>query len=390
MKQYKLIETYPGSPKLGKIATFYREVGMYCVDNNAYYSKEYIENNPKFWQVIIENAYEIISIRVGKDGKPSDSYKDGKYLWTGAPLIGYRTIDELELEWPDHEIIIHSVKRMSDGEIFTIGDTVKYNGECQYSPFSIDNFFLSSVNTILVRSYENQIVELLRDVVKSKSYEILSFKIPGNDHWFANLQHNGMYGGWSEDHALNQLSKGIWSIHSVKRLSDYEVFTIGDKLIDTTNLNSGSFTLKEIEFECAPADKGTGKLTFVHDHHPGLGKWINLENLKKVTPVFTTYDGVSVFTGDTYHSVLINHLAYRGPFVCRAAASGWVSYTNPRTCKTFSTKESAESYILLNKPCLSVNEMLPVFGKYIQDNSALALTKLANELTEIVKNNIKK
>jgi len=388
MKQYKLIETYPGSPDLGKIASFYRETGMYCVDNKAFYSKEYVESNPKFWQLIIDNRYEIVSVRVGKDGKPSDSYKDGKYLWSGDGLPKYRTIDELELEWPDHKIIIHSVKRMSDGEIFTIGDIVKYNGECHYSPFSIDNLFISSVDTILVRSRENQIVELLRDVVKSKSYEILSFKIPGNDHWFANLQHNGMYGGWSADHALNQLSKGIWSIHSVKRLSDSEVFTIGDKLIDTTNLNSGSFTLKEIEFECAPADKGTGKLTFVHDH-PGLGKWINLEHLNKVTPMFTTYDGVLVFAGDTYHSVIIGDLVYKGPFVCPTETS-WGSYTNPRTCKTFSTKESAESYILLNKPCLSVNEMLPVFGKYIQDNSALALTKLANELTEIVKNNIKK
>lgn len=54
------------------------------------------------------------------------------------------------------------------------------------------------------------------------------------------------------------------SIYSIKRLSDNEVFSLGDELVDTFNRNHGKFTLKEIEFEKAPCDKGTGKLSFVH------------------------------------------------------------------------------------------------------------------------------
>ena len=79
--KYKLIRTYPGSLKLNTIIEIHPE------QETGYYSE-----NIQFWQEVIEKDYEILAT-VGDN----DSLKQ----------------------------TIYSVKRLSDGEIFTIGDTVK-------------------------------------------------------------------------------------------------------------------------------------------------------------------------------------------------------------------------------------------------------------------------
>lgn len=127
MSKYKLIKCYPGSLELSTIVEYYPNWNMYGICNNCLYDKQLIENNPEFWEKIIE-----------------------------------------------------------------------------------------------------------------KDYEILSFKIPGNDHWRVTLQTNGMYDGWSAHHALNESRKGNWSIYQVRRLSDGEIFTVGDagRSISITKLKS--------------------------------------------------------------------------------------------------------------------------------------------------------
>ena len=87
MKSYKLIKEYPASPKLGFIV-FERHCGMYHnIDTGNMYGSQMIENQPEYWEEVIEKDYEILISRV-------------------VP----------------QEIL--SVKRLSDGEVFTIGDRI--------------------------------------------------------------------------------------------------------------------------------------------------------------------------------------------------------------------------------------------------------------------------
>ena len=140
--------------------------------------------------------------------------------------------------------------------------------------------------------------EFFEEIIE-KEYEILElYTINHNDHYFLREDRDYSFKGTEYGNSFETCQRYSWKIFSIKRLSDNEVFSIGDELVDTFNRNQGKFTLKEIEFEKAPADKGTGKLSFVHTH-PILGKYIPLERLEKSKPVlFVTEDGVNAYKDD--------------------------------------------------------------------------------------------
>lgn len=100
MKQckYKLIKKYPGSDPVGTIVTGSKET-MYSKGlGYRNYDWAHVETHPEFWEELVEKDYEILS-QVTKYN-PLDDYK----------VAGTK---------------IHSIKRLSDGEIFTVGDTVR-------------------------------------------------------------------------------------------------------------------------------------------------------------------------------------------------------------------------------------------------------------------------
>jgi hypothetical protein len=136
-------------------------------------------------------------------------------------------------------------------------------------------------------------------------------------------------------------------IHSVKRLSDGEFFTIGD-IIDFDGLKKA--TLLDIEFESAPIDKGTGRLCFVNDSI-SLGKWWAINQLSKVkTPILTTEDGVNIYLGDRYWFIENNdNLIFNTTCI---ETSG-----NSPSTKYFSTEDAAENYLLEHKICLTLDEI---------------------------------
>lgn len=105
MKTYKLIKTYPGSPCFGFIAS--------PKGNNIYYvNSNWIEpeNYPEFWEEVIELDYEILTV--------SPSEKHTAY-YNKQLLFTWSTCDKNIELWD-----IRSVKRLSDGIIFTLGDKV--------------------------------------------------------------------------------------------------------------------------------------------------------------------------------------------------------------------------------------------------------------------------
>lgn len=164
--------------------------------------------------------------------------------------------------------------------------------------------------------------EFWQEVIE-KDYEILSYK--HNDGQIAGMEYiNACL-------KLATLHEG-WKIYSVKRLSDGEIFTIGDRIkdgiIDTIYLSDNI-------------------LWFIH-----TGKMTNskLEDAIKIKkPLFTSEDGVDIFVDDIVYGVRPNYSIWE-------TSSTSLSYYNDY--KFYSTEEAAKEYILMNKPCLSINDLM--------------------------------
>jgi hypothetical protein len=95
--------------------------------------------------------------------------------------------------------------------------------------------------------------------------------------------------------------------------------------------------------------------------------------------ILITEDGVDIFENNTSIYILdkftIRHIKHKDFNVI----SKYVKY--------FSTKEKAEEYILMNKPCLSLQNVLEITNKMISFHPDREIIK--RELTKIVKQKLK-
>ena len=235
---------------------------------------------------------------------------------------------------------IHSVKRLSDGESFTVGDRINIGEEHQIFIRTISMINISSDGTLVIdhehgglsNSKDNGIFHRIKQA--PLDYEIMSYIKKGSTTCTTTKKRGGL------------LHDKFWDIYSVKRLSDGEIFKLGDT-IDFDGLGNGK--LLEIEFEIALGDKGTGRLCFVNDNRR-LGKWFSINQLNKVKePIFITHDGVSVSKPDTIW-LLHKKTNTVSPYIIRIEndLSGYIC---------FSKKEKLNEYMLRHKPCLSLDDI---------------------------------
>ena len=57
--KYKLIKTYPGSPKLNTIVQKHQNCNYTCDYHSI--NPIYVENHSEFWQPVVEKDYEILA-----------------------------------------------------------------------------------------------------------------------------------------------------------------------------------------------------------------------------------------------------------------------------------------------------------------------------------------
>lgn len=132
-RRYKLVKTYPGSPEIGEI---WEKQGAY---SDLYYGKSpyrwihenQVENHPEFWEEVIEKDYEIITFGF-EGGVDRTLNKYGKYSLVAGEDEYIEGIDGNELIdlSGTSPYYIKSVKRLTDGEIFTIGDMCNPASTC--------------------------------------------------------------------------------------------------------------------------------------------------------------------------------------------------------------------------------------------------------------------
>ncbi len=234
MKKYRLKQTYPGSPEKGFV---YNYTGNLCDDSNNY-NLSNPENYPNFWEEVIEKDYEILTLQIPYSYTASVQ-QDGKYSCTNSIKLlknGHCNLEQMF----DLGYIITSIKRLSDGKIFTIGDKVSYNktSNKKFGTFYIIQEFQINKNSIV------------------------------------------------------------------------------------TNFTTKSNTL----------------------YLTSDTKWNKLK-----TPLFTTEDNISIFEGDTVYSIDEDY--------CLDTYHNVHEYLDFSAWKIFSTKEKAEEYILMNKPCLNIEDI---------------------------------
>jgi hypothetical protein len=139
-------------------------------------------------------------------------------------------------------------------------------------------------------------------------------------------------------------------ITSVKRLSDGEVFTIGDTI---ANMCDSKQKISELY-----VNKNDGKMCV----YTSTTCRFTIKSIKKVkTPLFTTEGGVEIFEGNEYWYVVTFQHNIGHEWKPLNHVADWNGNAElmkpPLGGKQFSTKEEAEKWVLFNKPCLSINEI---------------------------------
>ncbi len=129
----------------------------------------------------------------------------------------------------------------------------------------------------------------------------------------------------------------MYFIYQVKRLSDSEIFTIGDKVEAYKDKKP---TIRSFELTNDNRMKVfTNEVT---------GFWW-LRDINKIFPLFKTEDGVSIYEGMEYW-----YVTDYWSILDSKAGEGCGSV---KMYKYFSTKDKATNWIIENKPCLSYNDI---------------------------------
>lgn len=214
-------------------------------------------------------------------------------------------------------------------------------------------------------SSRTSIKQFKEDYLPKKDYEILTYKhiVLSNE-----LDKNIIIDKMSKHFEYAHGCPNDFKIHSVLRLSDGEVFTVGDKIQE----EDGVYVI-----DAFWENYGGNDLWFSYNQRKKYGS--SLDSAKKVKePLFTTEDGKAIYAN--------KHFWYVGDAwnVCETwllENEQWEERLKP---KSFSTKEAAEDWILHNKPCLiSLNE-IELIGKLTDFRIELG----REELKELIKSKL--
>jgi len=186
--------------------------------------------------------------------------------------------------------------------------------------------------------------------ISEKDYEILSFRqdVQITDLWLPDRNKGEGYwsrGGYmTNPYTTNQiLNHEMYEIYSVKRLSDGEIFTIGDTFKPINSIHHNCNILNDISIK--------DDNVIFNGYINGLKYWSKVKQ-----PLFTTEDGVDIFEGDEWYWIPTvkadSNYVLHGP-----TKTINLDYDIRHIVKNFSTKEKAQKYIDLHKPKYSLNDI---------------------------------
>lgn len=162
-----------------------------------------------------------------------------------------------------------------------------------------------------------------------------------------------------------------YEIFQVRRLSDSEIFTIGDRVKQSNVIHNNTFTITGFKF-----DVNNENLLVIGN---GGIKLLKIEKVK--APILITEDYVEIYNNSPVYYVNSDYtFGWEGVIlnnIYKKQTTGWY----------FSTREKADEYILLNKPVLSINDVKDNFVWHL--NSANQSSKsIVEKLKELVKSKL--
>lgn len=177
-----------------------------------------------------------------------------------------------------------------------------------------------------------------------KEYEVLSYQ--NKDGGIVEKAENGMFyftEGLNRTPSL-ELQLHSWNIFSVRRLSDGEVFSIGDEIHYEDDFCKINNRIKSFEI------RNNGQnIWLIYDLENGFGGNIcgyQISEAKKI--LFTTQDGKEIYKGDSYYFVDKN-------FIIDSIQDAYTDILDEY--KTFSNRKAAEEYINLHKQRFSLKDI---------------------------------
>lgn len=240
MRKFKLIKEYPGSPKLNTII-IHKDNGWIdpypSVEHDQMILIDWVIKYPQYWEEIIEKDYEILSLKY--NDYIYAFIKNNKYFKTKDCSGGYVCLKDILTEDIKYRASIRSVRRISDGEIFTIGDRVCF---CS-NRFTLVGFRTSDTNAghkliVDVKSLENNL---------SYSYELQSIKHI-KQPLFTTEDDVDIFEGATFYHVdLNwYIGSGRTTTHPFQKLKGYKEFSTKEKAQEYIDLNKPKYSLNDI------------------------------------------------------------------------------------------------------------------------------------------------
>ncbi len=231
--------------------------------------------------------------------------------------------------------------------------TIKDYGEFTYFTWKSKGYY----------NREESFREFLQSKQPKRDWQIESFKLNGNIY-----THEGGKSSWywrqpkgSAQNETTLLSTA--TIESVRRLSDGEIFKIGDKI---NYKGEEGYPFWDDGDEFCKIDKFSlhNGYIFVNSHYKGRPKKTISEWYKapeKPKPLLTTNEGYECFDPEEF-------LYYVASFKVREKkAKNMLHLDNAK----FKRKDAAEEFILMNKPLISLNEIINVcWGNAMTTNEA--------------------
>lgn len=168
-RKFILKKEYPNSCSLGTIftegspKTFYASIkdGNQTIRRySSYWNEAYFTKNPEYYEEVIERDYEILSFIANKNRK---GITEGDIISLNKDnIFSGNSKDFIKISGSLSEALesdiwnIHSIKRLSDGEIFTIGDHIEFETPIGTLQFKFEKMFINSNYSLRLWSKRNQ------------------------------------------------------------------------------------------------------------------------------------------------------------------------------------------------------------------------------------------
>jgi len=172
MKQFELIKEYPGVIGSLGIIAIQNKNGEYnstlknSTKDNVIFSKDYIEGYPEYWKEITKE-FLILEFIVKSNNNSFKVNEKGLYVSNDSIPLSLNCMMDRGVCVESGGVIINSVKRLSDGMVFTVGDRVS-NINKDWNNCFVKELFIGHLDKMYIRNtsggaHEIAILKILKE-----------------------------------------------------------------------------------------------------------------------------------------------------------------------------------------------------------------------------------